>query len=100
MDDDVTDLVNAIVIVIRPEEPAPVVRMFFRNEDDATRANRWLETQPALLEIVIKAVRLTGAYDDILDGLNEAAGTSPGDDDAWLELWRRHEPWKLPPDDA
>lgn len=96
---DLPDLVNAIVIVIRPEESAPVVRTFFRTEVEVARANLWLETQPALLEIVVKALRLTGAYDDVLDGLAEAAGT-PGDDDAWLELWRRHEPWKLPPADA
>jgi hypothetical protein len=88
---------GAIVILLRPEETRPRVICVCRpdHELDMERVVNWVHTQPDLLELLVRALRLAGVAGDVLDSIGEAAG-APGDDEVWLELWRRHEPWKHP----
>lgn len=86
------DLRDCILIIVRNGESRPEVINVFSDE-----AVRWITTrQPELLELIVRAVRLAGSDDGILDRLNVAAGGERGDDAAWLEASRRIEPDERP----
>lgn len=57
-------LENCVVIVLRPEESKPTVLFPSGSELDAQRSIDWLARQPALLELVVRALRLAGDVDD------------------------------------
>jgi hypothetical protein len=95
---DVSELKNAVLIVIRPEESRPQVTGFFDAPLDQTRVLEWVHRHPDLLELLVRALRLSGEADEVLDAIAAAAG-SPGDDEGWLEVWRRFEPWREQPRD-
>lgn len=74
---------DSIVIIIKPEESRPTVAFVSREGVESARVVHWVTTQPPLLELLVRALRLAGGVDDVLDGLSTAAGGEPGDDQAW-----------------
>jgi hypothetical protein len=66
---------SAIVIVLGPEQSRPVIADTCRSPEDRARILAWVASQPQLLELYVRALRL-GGYDaeGVLDGVCEEEG--------------------------